>query len=92
MKIKGTTEIEVEVTLPEIMNALKEEMIRISTNTDLSSPQVLAAKIFEADNGEMWVKESRFDQSFHYPVPEKAQEIVKAIKNLLCKYRDYVSQ
>ena len=91
MKIKGITEIEVEVTLQEIMKALGNEMIKLSTTSDLNNPQILDIQVFE-ENGEMWVKEVRFNQDFSYPVPEKAQDIVKATSNLLCKYRDYVSQ
>ena len=91
MKIKGTTEIEVEVTLQEIMKALGNEMIKLSTISSLHSPQTLDIQVFE-ENGEMWVREVRLNQDLCYPVPEKAQEIVKATSNLLCKYRDYVSQ
>ena len=91
MKVKGTTEIEVEVTLQEIMKALSNEMIKLSTTSDLNSPQILDIQVFE-ENGEMWVKEVRFNQDLSYPVPEKAQELVRATSNLLCKYRGYISQ
>ena len=91
MKIKGTTEIEVEVTLPEIMKALGNEMIKLSTTSDINNPQILDIQVFE-ENSEMWVREVRFNQDLCYPVPEKAQDIVKATSNLLGKYREYISQ
>ena len=92
MKVEGTLQVTVDVTLPEAIEVLKEEIIRISTDADLDSPQILGAKVFEADNGEMWVKEIRFNQSFHYPVPEKEQELVKAMKKLIDEYLRYTNQ
>lgn len=89
MKIIGKILTEVDVTLYDMIMALDRETISLSTTTDLKSPQLLHVDIEEED-GSMWVKEHRFDQTMSYPVPMKAQKLVKAIKNLKEAYSAYV--
>ena len=89
MKIKGTTEIEVEVTLHDIVAGLTSWMINEATTKSLHNPQTLHVEIKEEADGSMWVKEHRFDQTMSYPVPEKEQELFRAIKNLQKAYANY---
>ena len=90
MKIIGKILTEVDVTLYDMIMALDRETISLSTITDLKSPQLLHVDIEEEEDGSMWVKEHRFNETLSYPVPMKAQKLVKAIKNLKEAYSDYI--
>ena len=92
MKIVGRILTEVDVTLYDMIKALGNEMVNLVNANPLHNPQLLRTEIVEENDGSMWVREHRFNGNEYYPVPEKEQELVKAIKKLQVAYEAYISQ